>query len=463
MRSPHIKLAVHFLLSMTSLTFVQLPASDGTLYWSRDDLFTLRGNYTWGSSINKTRFTEQEKNLILQISNAYRSMVFPRAVGMKELIWDSQYEDYAYNHTQKCTGAHSSGTINYVTTFPKVYTTTYRLRGEVLYYRYDSAYSIEEAFYMFWAEGLKYDIYTDGCTHPQTCGHYRVLMNEVSYRMGCALNLCKKFTESTYPTPTTFIMCSYDGQYTTDVKPYTVGPAGSNCENMGYSFQYIRNNLCISPNMRLFKTGYDGNTTVLGFDYNDVVMVEEMNLTTPAQTTPPATATSAECNKTSYGRGCQQTCRCEESHTDRCHVLDGSCTCMSGWTGEFCQTDVNECSNTSVCVDVHETCVNYNGSFECRCGDGYRRSSGQRCLKETEPDVVLIIGLCVGLGLLSLVLVAGGALVWHCRTSGRTRRSFQPSLPLQTSGTRPTKVMHGGVNNNSKPNHHQNTYVNVSG
>ncbi|XP_059138857.1 peptidase inhibitor 16-like [Physella acuta] len=227
------KLVVHFMLSVTSLTLVQLPASDGTLYWSRDDLFTLRGNYTWGSSINKTRFTEQEKNLILQISNAYRSMVFPRAVGMRDF---------------------SPG----------------------------PGYSIEQAFYMFHEEGSKYDIYTDKCTHWNTCGHYRVLMNEKSCRMGCALNFCKSYSHSEYPTPSTLLMCSYDGQYTTDVKPYTVGPAGSNCENMGYNWSIKRNNLCISATERKFNLGYDGNTTVLGFDYNDVVMVEEMNLATPA-------------------------------------------------------------------------------------------------------------------------------------------------------------------------------------
>uniref|UniRef100_A0A8C7XBR6 EGF-like-domain, multiple 7 n=1 Tax=Oryzias sinensis TaxID=183150 RepID=A0A8C7XBR6_9TELE len=45
------------------------------------------------------------------------------------------------------------------------------------------------------------------------------------------------------------------------------------------------------------------------------------------------------------------------------------CACPPGWTGDRCQTDVDECSGKHPCV---QRCVNTAGSYRCACGDGFR-------------------------------------------------------------------------------------------
>ncbi|KAI8742134.1 mucin-5AC, partial [Biomphalaria glabrata] len=138
-------------------------------------------------------------------------------------------------------------------------------------------YSIEEAFYLFWEEGSKYDIGTNNCTHSNTCGHYKVLTTDHSSKIGCALNICNSFTISKYPVPATFLMCSYDGMFLSDDRPYTVGVqcAGCTSSRLGYFFQYCRNRICIGPNLRFLNLGFNGSTLVIGFDYNDIIVHQE--------------------------------------------------------------------------------------------------------------------------------------------------------------------------------------------
>uniref|UniRef100_A0A3P9JL60 EGF-like-domain, multiple 7 n=1 Tax=Oryzias latipes TaxID=8090 RepID=A0A3P9JL60_ORYLA len=63
------------------------------------------------------------------------------------------------------------------------------------------------------------------------------------------------------------------------------------------------------------------------------------------------------------------------------------CACPPGWTGDRCQTDVDECSGKHPCV---QRCVNTAGSYQCACGDGFRLAAdGQSCqtLPIPPPDI----------------------------------------------------------------------------
>ena len=53
--------------------------------------------------------------------------------------------------------------------------------------------------------------------------------------------------------------------------------------------------------------------------------------------------------------------------------IDGSCqvTCDTGWTGDVCDVDVNECDADPAPCDANATCANTDGSYECTCNDGY--------------------------------------------------------------------------------------------
>ncbi len=47
-------------------------------------------------------------------------------------------------------------------------------------------------------------------------------------------------------------------------------------------------------------------------------------------------------------------------------VSDLACICPSGWTGKFCDTDINECIAPTPC-NPNATCINTIGSYTCLC------------------------------------------------------------------------------------------------
>ncbi|KAM9451330.1 epidermal growth factor-like protein 7 isoform 1-T1 [Clarias gariepinus] len=54
------------------------------------------------------------------------------------------------------------------------------------------------------------------------------------------------------------------------------------------------------------------------------------------------------------------------------------CACPIGWTGSYCQIDVDECKGGHGCS--HQ-CVNSAGSYQCVCADGFRLAEDRRsCL-----------------------------------------------------------------------------------
>ena len=56
----------------------------------------------------------------------------------------------------------------------------------------------------------------------------------------------------------------------------------------------------------------------------------------------------------------------------------GECECLPGWTGIYCNVDVNECREASngngPCE--HGRCQNFNGGYQCACDPGW---TGKNC------------------------------------------------------------------------------------
>ncbi|MCJ8741034.1 hypothetical protein PDJAM_G00065920 [Pangasius djambal] len=51
------------------------------------------------------------------------------------------------------------------------------------------------------------------------------------------------------------------------------------------------------------------------------------------------------------------------------------CACPIGWTGRYCQIDVDECKGAHGCS--HQ-CMNSAGSYQCVCADGFRLAEDRR-------------------------------------------------------------------------------------
>ncbi|MFT7625932.1 MAG: hypothetical protein ACI9WU_005124, partial [Myxococcota bacterium] len=49
----------------------------------------------------------------------------------------------------------------------------------------------------------------------------------------------------------------------------------------------------------------------------------------------------------------------------------GECTCETGWSGDDCATDVDECLADAGPCDANAVCTNSDGAFECVCNDGW--------------------------------------------------------------------------------------------
>ncbi|XP_037401684.1 epidermal growth factor-like protein 7 [Pygocentrus nattereri] len=59
------------------------------------------------------------------------------------------------------------------------------------------------------------------------------------------------------------------------------------------------------------------------------------------------------------------------------------CTCPTGWTGHYCQIDVDECRGSHGCA---QQCVNSAGSYRCVCAHGFRLAEDGRSCQSPAPS-----------------------------------------------------------------------------
>ena len=75
------------------------------------------------------------------------------------------------------------------------------------------------------------------------------------------------------------------------------------------------------------------------------------------------------CAENYYGPDCTQFCN------------DSSCPCDPGYTGEFCESNINDCAGVN--CSGHGQCVDGINSFICQCELGFM---GELCESTTEDD-----------------------------------------------------------------------------
>eukprot|EP00105_Crassostrea_gigas_P037421 XP_019921569.1 PREDICTED: fibrillin-1 isoform X2 [Crassostrea gigas] len=85
-----------------------------------------------------------------------------------------------------------------------------------------------------------------------------------------------------------------------------------------------------------------------------------------------------KCQEGYYGENCQEQCSCGQG-SERCDHITG-CYCKPGWTGALCETDINECNRTNNPCNIYtEECINNDGSFICKCKEGFTNSANDSC------------------------------------------------------------------------------------
>ncbi|XP_076437418.1 uncharacterized protein LOC143276674 [Babylonia areolata] len=89
-------------------------------------------------------------------------------------------------------------------------------------------------------------------------------------------------------------------------------------------------------------------------------------------------ATCQVCPDGKFGKECAETCTCDTANTESCDVINGTCACKSGWKGDNCDQDIDECTDTpNICASVSNSkCENKNGSYSCSCVPGFSKSDG---------------------------------------------------------------------------------------
>ena len=86
------------------------------------------------------------------------------------------------------------------------------------------------------------------------------------------------------------------------------------------------------------------------------------------------------CPSGTYGANCSNVCACGTG-ASHCDAITG-CVCMTGWTGDKCHRDVNECdveSTRQQCESKGARCVNFQGGFRCQCDQGYTMDNDTSC------------------------------------------------------------------------------------
>uniref|UniRef100_A0A8C3T9D3 Peptidase inhibitor 16 n=1 Tax=Chelydra serpentina TaxID=8475 RepID=A0A8C3T9D3_CHESE len=170
--------------------------------------------------------TDDDKRLIVEMHNQYRSQVSPPAADMLKMSWAPDLEAFAKAYAAKCIWGHNKERGR---------------RGENLFAITDEM-DVEVALEQWYNEHEHYNLTTSKCTVGQMCGHYTQVVWANSERVGCGMQFCK--TLHGVEDPDLYLLvCNYDPPGNVrGRKPYKEGSPCSKCPE-----GYMCRNSILSP------------------------------------------------------------------------------------------------------------------------------------------------------------------------------------------------------------------------
>ncbi|XP_027488245.1 peptidase inhibitor 16-like, partial [Corapipo altera] len=120
--------------------------------------------------------SEEEKKIILDEHNRYRSQVSPPAMAMMKLTWDKELESLAQSYAEKCIWDHNKERGR---------------RGENLF-AMAPMLELEFAVEDWNGEEKFYNLTTSTCVPGQMCGHYTQVVWSDTKQIGCGAKFCEK-------------------------------------------------------------------------------------------------------------------------------------------------------------------------------------------------------------------------------------------------------------------------------
>uniref|UniRef100_A0A8D2JDP5 Peptidase inhibitor 16 n=1 Tax=Varanus komodoensis TaxID=61221 RepID=A0A8D2JDP5_VARKO len=162
--------------------------------------------------------TDEDKKLIVDLHNHYRSKVIPPAANMLKLSWDPELEAFAKGYAAKCIWEHNKER---------------GWRGENLFAMYGDL-NVTTAVEQWYDEYKYYNMTTLTCKEGEMCGHYTQVVWATTEHVGCGMQFCKTL-QFLNDTDMYLLVCNYvpPGNVKGN-KPYKEGASCSMCPD-GYS------------------------------------------------------------------------------------------------------------------------------------------------------------------------------------------------------------------------------------
>ncbi|XP_032936084.1 peptidase inhibitor 16-like [Catharus ustulatus] len=153
--------------------------------------------------------SDEEKKIIVDEHNKYRSQVSPPARVMKKMTWDTDLEITAQNHARDCNWIRNGGGKNLFAT-----TSTLDVKLAI------EAWNREREFYNF---------STSECDPGRTCDDYIQVIWAETTHIGCESSPCKK-VEGDKTENVQLLVCIYFPRSNIkDKMPYWEGPPCTKC------------------------------------------------------------------------------------------------------------------------------------------------------------------------------------------------------------------------------------------